>query len=133
MNEDYHKSKATVILHVSTGGITNGPKIYDVFMHSVNFELSVSKAQVVIYSSVSAASAGIALSMGIGAPFALFVGGIGVIFGALQLRPHMPEFVEHAINMLMVETLKTSGWLIEDGIRYPKLVWRGAELREKDD
>ena len=41
VNQDNHKSKAAIILHVATKGETNADKVYDCFVHRVSFTLSV--------------------------------------------------------------------------------------------
>jgi len=118
VNQDYHKSKTTVILRVATKGVSSTEKVYDVFVHSVSFQLHVSTAQVAIMSASTMAGAGIAASMGVGVGLPLFIGGAGFMYGALRVRSQMPDYVDHAINMLMVDTLKSSGWLIEQGTEY---------------
>lgn len=118
VNTDNHKSKTTVILRVATKGVSSTEKVYDVFVHSVSFQQHVSTAQVAIMSASTVAVVGIAGSMGVGVGLPLFIGGAGCMYGALQVRPQMPDYIDHAINMLMIDSLKSSGWLIEQGTEY---------------
>lgn len=113
VNQDYHKSKAAMILHVATKGETNAEKVYDCFMHCVSFKLSVSRAQVAIMSVATVTCMGIAAAVGAGAAFPLFIGSAGMILTAQRVRPQMPDFVEHAINMIMVDIMKRGGWPIQ--------------------
>eukprot|EP01032_Pedospumella_encystans_P009181 gene9181-10835_t len=118
VNQDNHKSKAAMILHVATMGTTNAEKVYDCFVHSVSFKLSVSRAQVVIMSVASVTGMGIAAAVGTGAAFPLFVGSAGMILSAQKVHPQMPDSVDHAMNMIMVDNMKCGGWLIEKGTKY---------------
>ena len=112
VNQDNHKSKAAIILH-ATKGTTNADKVYDCFIHNVSFKLSVSRAQVAIMSAATVTCVGIAAAVGAGAALPLFIGSAGMILTAQRVRPQMPDFVEHAINMIMVDIMKRGGWPIQ--------------------
>jgi len=125
VNKDYYKSKSTVILHVSTNSTSGAQKVYDCFMHSVSFELNVSTLQMSLYGVATGTSLAILSSLGAAAPVMFFFAGTGV-------RPRMPEFVERALSLLMVQTLKANGWLIDTGTKYvlkkPRLAVESPEI-----
>mmetsp|Transcript_6278 Transcript_6278/g.8763 ORF Transcript_6278/g.8763 Transcript_6278/m.8763 type:complete len:241 (-) Transcript_6278:60-782(-) len=119
-NQDYYKSKSTIILHVSTMHNT-GVKIYDCFIHSVFFELTTSTMQVLLFTIATVAiTAVVVLTVGgkHSGTLAASMLGTGVAYAALNVRAHMPDFVDDALNLLMVESLKAKGLLIEIGNEY---------------
>eukprot|EP01032_Pedospumella_encystans_P016216 gene16216-18509_t len=118
VNHDNHKSKAAMILHVATKGTTNAEKVYDCFIHSVSFKLSVSRAQVAIMSVATLTGMGIAAALGAGAALPLFIGSAGMILSAQRVHPLTPDYVDHAMNMIMVDILRRGGWLITQGTKY---------------
>jgi hypothetical protein len=119
VNQDYYKSKSTIVLHVSTKQ-TNGVKVYDCLIHSVCFALKTSVMQVLLYTIATVfVSAVVATSSSqYSGRVAASICGAGFAYSALNVRPHMPDFVENALNLLMVETLKTQGLLMESGTKY---------------
>ena len=52
--------------------------------------------------------------VGAGAAFPLFVGSAGMILNAQKVRPQMPDYVEHAMNMIMADSLRRCGWLTRE-------------------
>ena len=107
-----------MILYVATKGTTNAEKVYDCFIHSVSFKLSVSRAQVAIMSVATVICMGIAAALGAGAALPLFIGSARMILTAQRVRPQMPDCVDHAMNMIVVDIMKRGGWLIEKGTEY---------------
>jgi len=118
VNQDYYKSKSTIILHVST--MQNAGVIYDCFIHSVCFELTISTMQVLLFTIATFAATAMLFSIGgkHSGPMAVTMLGGGAALSALSVRPRMPDFVENALNLLMVESLKANGMLIEIATQY---------------
>lgn len=113
VNRDYFKSKSTIILHISrTANPPDKGKIYDCFIHSVCFELAVSTTQAILYLVPSVVAAGMFLMSG-RPQYSLAVAGGVAFYSAVQMRPKMPDFVEEALNLLMVDKLRAQGFLIE--------------------
>lgn len=133
VNQDYHKSKAAMILHVATKGTTNADKAYDCFIHNVSFKLSVSRAQVAIVSVATVTCVGIAVAVGAGAALPLFIGSAGMILSAQRVRPQMPYYVDHAMNMIMVDWLRRGGCLMEKGTEYALNKIEADTLKAVDD
>jgi hypothetical protein len=120
VNYDYYKSKSTIILVQVSTVESVGMKIYDCFIHSVCFELSTSKASLLLYTIATVAATALAFSNS-GAhsgTLAIAVLSTGAAYTALNVRPHMPDRVEEALNLLMVESLKSKGMLIDVGTKY---------------
>ena len=118
VDRDFFKSKSTIILHVSTSQSAR-VKVYDCFIHSVCFELTTSALQIILYTAATVAvTTMVAASTKNDQHSTLLAAIILATYSAINVRPHMPDFVENALNLLMVHNLKAQGLLIEIGTTY---------------
>jgi archaellum biogenesis protein FlaJ (TadC family) len=113
IKQEFKISKSIIKLHVSK---INGEKIYDCLIHSVSFAMSTSKLQVLLCSIATVATTAVAFATF--APLAVAVGAVGTAISARKVRPRMPDFIDKALNLVMVENLKNMGWLIENATEF---------------
>jgi len=109
INKNNFKRKSVIILRVAQAEGVHG-KLYDCCIHTVSFELTVSLCQFLVNSTVTVAVSSLLLALDL-IPMAISTLGTGVAYTMLNTKPHMPEFVEHALNALLVDGLREKGYL----------------------